>query len=264
MAKVCYCADDFSMRPEISSAILSLLEKERIHATSCMTQSPSWFQDAKVLTSLDTTAEIGLHLNFTQDFGVQDYTEQLPKLMLGAWTGQLSQTKVRDSIIRQWELFCSATGRMPDFVDGHQHVHQFPVIREALFKFLNQQQFKGWVRSLRYPVLTPNTRIKVTLLKLLGATRFSEMCQHYNIHQNSTFAGIYSFDAQSYALLNQQWLAQAQDQLLIMCHPALSHSQSSHDPIHAARVREFEYFDSAQFQQDCRHHHIQLGPLGAI
>mgnify|MGYP000073246266 CR=1 FL=1 len=34
----------------------------------------------------------------------------------------------------QWARFCEALGRAPRFVDGHQHVHQFPVIRDALLQ----------------------------------------------------------------------------------------------------------------------------------
>ena len=55
-------------------------------------------------------------------------------------------------LITQWNHFIEATGKTPDFVDGHQHVHQFPVIRDVLVEFLNQQRFDGWVRNLDHPL----------------------------------------------------------------------------------------------------------------
>ena len=34
----------------------------------------------------------------------------------------------------QFEAFADAFGRPPDFVDGHQHVHLFPQVREAVLE----------------------------------------------------------------------------------------------------------------------------------
>ncbi|MFX7605201.1 ChbG/HpnK family deacetylase, partial [Acinetobacter baumannii] len=49
---------------------------------------------------------------------------------------RLDASALRDEIATQCALFEDATGRAPDYVDGHQHVHQLPQIREALVEVL--------------------------------------------------------------------------------------------------------------------------------
>lgn len=39
MKMVCYCADDYALNDQISRAVRTLLQKNAIQATSCMTQS---------------------------------------------------------------------------------------------------------------------------------------------------------------------------------------------------------------------------------
>lgn len=49
----------------------------------------------------------------------------------------------------QLERFIQLMGRWPDFIDGHQHVHQFPLIRKAMMAVYEQrlQSPAVWVRS---------------------------------------------------------------------------------------------------------------------
>jgi chitin disaccharide deacetylase len=44
----------------------------------------------------------------------------------------LRREKLEGEISSQLQAFITAFGRLPDFIDGHQHVHLFPQIREAL------------------------------------------------------------------------------------------------------------------------------------
>ncbi len=263
MKQVCYCADDFAMNSEISFAVLELIQKNLIHATSCMTQSPRWAEDAQKLCALNNTFDIGLHLNFTEKFHENQYTFPLSKLILKAWTHTLDHTKVENCIQEQWNLFVNATGKHPDFIDGHQHIHQFPIIREILFNFLRKQNFKGWLRSLNHPLSAVSYQRKTMILKLLGAKKFNDLCDQFHLNHNKNFAGIYDFQILDYAKLNQEWLSQAETGLLVMCHPA--HTQNhSQDPIQNARIQEFNYLNSEQFLADCEKFNVQLKPIGAI
>jgi len=263
MAKVCYCADDFAMNPEISEAILLLVQKGVLHATSCMTQSPYWPISAQQLKPLSNHIDVGLHLNFTHLFDRQIPIFSLPKLILKAWFHRLDPKIIQQSIEQQWNLFISEMKRQPDFVDGHQHIHQFPIIREVLIDFLKQHHFQGWIRNLKYPVFIPHYSAKTRLLSMLGAPTLAAICKQKNIYQNKNFAGIYDFKDFDYARLNQQWLMRAKDHLLIMCHPAME-AIDHKDPIAAARVREFQYLNSSQFRDDCRLYQISLGPMDAL
>ena len=263
MAKICYCADDFAMNPEISDAILLLIETGALHATSCMTQAEHWPIAAQQLKPISNNINVGLHLNFTHRFSTTTTTFSLPRLMLKAWSRQLDSKLIQQSIEQQWNAFVAAMGKQPDFIDGHQHIHQFPIIRDALLSFLKQKNFQGWIRNLQHPLITPNYTIKTRLLSALGAASLASQCKQKNIPQNQYFAGIYDFEYENYAQLNQQWLMRAQDNLLIMCHPAMQ-AVDRQDPIAQARVREFQYLSSSQFRDDCRIYQISLTPMDIL
>ena len=261
MPKVCLCADDFALNPQVDRAILNLIEHNVLQATTCMTQSPLWVKDSLNLKKYVGKVDLGLHFNLTHRFDTQTYSYPIKYLMLHAWTHQLDKKLIRRSLEFQWNQFIRNMGQPPDFIDGHQHIHQFPTIREVLMDFLQEQNFKGWVRNLDRIIYVSPYRIKSQLLHLLGAKRFAHLCQRAGISQNQQFAGIYDFSDIQYQTLFQQWFAQAEDQLLIMCHPAIAVSNSD-DPIQNARIKEYNYLISEQFSQDCQKHNIELSRIG--
>lgn len=263
MAKVCYCADDFAMNAEISSAIIQLIERGALQATSCMTQSELWETAAAKLKPFSSQIDIGLHLNFTHAFNSGNTVFSLPALMLRAWSSNLNRELITQCIEEQWDAFVSVMGRQPDFIDGHQHIHQFPFIRDILLQLLKEKNFTGWIRNLQHPIYLPHYRFKTHMLSALGSNALAKACQSYQFSQNEYFAGIYDFKQTDYGELNQYWLAQAKDHLLIMCHPSLSTS-SEQDPIQHARIQEYQYFCSDQFPLDCQKNGIQLTRLGAM
>ncbi|WP_445116248.1 ChbG/HpnK family deacetylase [Acinetobacter sp. WZC-1] len=262
MVKVCYCADDFAMNAEISSAIIQLIEQGVLHATSCMTQSELWETSAVKLKPFLDQVDIGLHLNLTHRFACGNTTFSLTQLMLRAWSATLNPALIIQSIEEQWQLFVSIMGKQPDFIDGHQHIHQFPVIREILLRFLKEKNFRGWIRNLQHPIHLPAYRLKTHLLSALGSNALARACRHHEIMQNQYFAGIYDFHNTNYARLNQHWLSHAREHLLIMCHPAMT-TPRQHDAIQHARVHEYQYLRSEQFHRDCERYQINLTRIGA-
>lgn len=261
MPKVCFCADDFAMNIQIDQAICQLIEQGSLQAVSCMTQSPFWANDALKLKQYAATIDVGLHFNLTHVFDAQTLSYPLGQLMLRAWSHQLDKKLILKSIQQQWNYFIEVIGHQPDFIDGHQHVHQFPIIREVLIGFLKEQQFKGWVRSLSQTVNLAPYRFKSQLLQMLGARRLTQLCQKAKIAQNEQFAGIYDFSITNYRNLCQQWFSHAEQQLLIMCHPSTGLSDTL-DSIYNARSQEYNYLMSAQFFQDCENNNIKLCRIG--
>ena len=59
------CADDFGMAPGINSAILELININRISAASCMTVMRHWPAGAKDLKKNDGNVQLGLHVTLT-------------------------------------------------------------------------------------------------------------------------------------------------------------------------------------------------------
>lgn len=262
MVKVCFCADDYGFNRVVNDGIVALAQQNLLQATSCMTQSSSWAEDAERLKPLQQTLDIGLHFNLTHAFKDDTYALPLGQLMLKAWTRQLDQQTILNSLTQQWDLFVTVMGRAPDYIDGHQHVHQFPVIRHVLVDFLAQKQFKGWIRDLSHTEPTNGYYLKSKLLSLLGAPALQTLCKKQQFRQNHQFAGIYDFNQPDYAALMQSWLKKAQNGLLLMCHPALT--GSSDDVIATARKHEFDYLISDQFKADCQQYQIEPIRMSAI
>lgn len=126
-AELIVCADDFGMTAPINAAVLGLIERGRINATSCMTQAPAWTTGARALAAVRPNAQLGLHF-------------ELPSPWVSA--GE-AQRRLRE----QWALFVGAIGRTPDFIDGHRHVHLFPGPRAALLAFLEASGARPWIRQ---------------------------------------------------------------------------------------------------------------------
>ena len=277
MSTVFFCADDYALNTPISQAILHLLKCGRIQATSCMTQAPEWeLHGAKLrdLKNAHPQTQVGLHFNLTHHFSDNMLFKPLGSLMLSAWFRMLSEAEIQKTLSYQWQRFIDVMGRAPDFIDGHQHVHQFPIIRDVLLTFLTNKGYSGWIRNLSNTVVTPNYVFKSKLLSLLGAHTLAEECAELHFRQNAAFAGIYDFtNATPYVEMMQHWLNHAksnkptasnnvQQSLLIMCHPSVDASDTT-DTIAQARVREYHYFISDQFGQDCADRYITFTHFAA-
>lgn len=238
--------DDLGLSPAVNEAVLLLAEKQRIQSSSFMSFGQI---DSATLTALQRlTIDIGLHLDFTElvkemtDFG------SLKQLIRAAWLRQLSKATVTEVIQRQLDLFEDKIGRVPAFVDGHQHVHQFPVIREILLEQVQKRYAKTVpMRSTR----PTQTDVKSRIIYALGGRRFDKLCRQSKIPMNNGFAGVYDFNADEQQLSQywQQWLRTTHQHAgLIMCHPAVPDNRWS-DSIRLAREREFAWLSSDAFGQ---------------
>lgn len=252
------CADDYGLSAPVSEGILALAEAGRLQAISCMTDSPRWAVDGALLGPL-STVELGLHVNFTEAFATARPVMPLTRLLVASWLRRLDPVQVRQSVSRQWQQFEDVVGRAPDFVDGHQHVHQFPVIRDALLAEASARGFHGWVRSLANLRPTPGMAGKILVLRLLGAGRLRSLLGQHRLSSNRAFGGVYDFSPQAdYRALMQGWLADCPEGALLMCHPALA---GADDGIAAVRLNEFTYLESGQFLLDCQDHEVQLATV---
>jgi len=63
------CVDDFGQHEGINQAALDLAGRRRVSAISCLVDGPAWPAGAAALRAHAASVEVGLHLNFTEDFG---------------------------------------------------------------------------------------------------------------------------------------------------------------------------------------------------
>lgn len=239
------CADDFGLSAAVDTAILDLLSKNRINATSCMVESPRWVDEsAPSLLALRHSVggfEIGLHFNLTETF--PEYQKSsLNQTLIKSYLRRWSRAALILEFNAQLDAFESAMGGAPDFIDGHQHVHQFPQVRDALMSVLQTRYATNqpWVRSTVPPRAFWSGK-PLTLAILGGATLQRQLFKH-NVPSNRGFLGVYDFTGDNYAELFQNWLLHTTSNSLFMCHP--SNDISSTDSISAARVKEYAFFNS--------------------
>ena len=119
------CADDYGIAPGVGRAIRDLLDRHHLSATSCMVVSPDFGAEGPLLAPYAERADVGLHLTLTQD-------QPLGRLMLAAYSRKLDSRAIAAEVERQIARFTQVVGRAPDFIDGHQHVHLLPGVREAV------------------------------------------------------------------------------------------------------------------------------------
>ena len=67
-------------------------------------------------------------------------------------------------VATQVEAFVTAFGRPPDFIDGHQHVHLFPQVRDAVLKVAAETAPSAWVRQCGRPRAAPRLHLAKELM----------------------------------------------------------------------------------------------------
>jgi len=262
LRRICLTADDFGLHAGIDAAILELAESRRIQALSCMMGGQSWRSSAPRLrghSSLD--AELGLHLDLTER-PLERAPRPLRTLILDAYSLRLDRRSVRAEIRLQLNAFEAALGRAPDYVDGHQHVHQLPGVRSELLEELAARypaNAQPWLRStipgksapddgsvVRPPAPPLSTRLKAAFIASLGGYALRGEAQQQGWRMNAALTGVYSFDADAptYRSLLASWLAHAADGSILMCHP--SRSNQPGDAIGPARLIEYQVLASSE------------------
>lgn len=246
MTPIALCSDDYAQNPGIDAGILELLALGRLSAVSCFSTAPNWLSvSAPALRTYREQADIGLHFNLTEGFGVK--AASLNAVILRSLLRSMNLQKVELELERQLDAFEGGFGQAPDFIDGHQHVHQFAGVRQILLKVIKRRYANQpiWVRNT-VPA-NPEWNGKPQILKYLGGQSLSKDLQSAKVASNKGFAGVYGFDQADYAACFKVWLDAAQAGMLIMCHPATEAYPD--DEIAQQRVVEYRFFLSEQFKQ---------------
>jgi predicted glycoside hydrolase/deacetylase ChbG (UPF0249 family) len=243
----------------INTAALQLAEMERVHAIGCMVGAPAWTAGHSAAQHMDASAvDLGLHLDLTEYPLQRQARRTVAHWIWESYLGRLDRDMVRAEIRAQLDAFESAMGRPPAFVDGHQHVHQFPGVRDELLEELacRYGSFKPWIRSTQASShLRPNLHggwrglAKSRVIALLGASGMAWAAGRGQYLQNRHLLGVYDFQAtpDRYRAMLRACLALGEEGDLLMCHPSAQLQLA--DPIHAARKMEFEVLGSSAFAQ---------------
>ncbi|MDB5705067.1 MAG: hypothetical protein JWN66_2183 [Sphingomonas bacterium] len=245
MPRLVLCADDFGLSPEISQVIAGLAEDGKINAISCMTACPGWIEDSELLLSLPLSIEIGLHITLTGEtpltampsFTRDGRLPEIDRVMRDARFRRLPLDEIQGEIAAQFESFATMLGRPPAFVDGHQHVHVLPGIRDIVIAETARNAPFAWLRNCADSVASIAAR--PFRAKAIGNAYHSlglkRAAARAGLSCNDSFGGHYDFDS-DYKEIFPSFLKRPGSAHLVMCHPGAGEMPG--DRIAAGRMRE--------------------------
>ena len=255
------CVDDAAYDAAVTRSVLALAAAGRITAASVMVGSPHWPVHAPALAAAPGI-DLGLHLDLTE-FPVAGPSRPLPVVLLLTYAvGRLAAGALRAAIDAQLDRFERHAGRLPDHIDGHQHVQQLPAVREALLEAIGRRwggsTTHPWVRSGRPPAAAASP--KARLIGALGARRLAALSERAGCATNPALVGVYGFhgDAAAYLARLDGWLAEAPDGALLMTHPAAGGDATARDPIAEARRVEHAVLAGEGFAALLGRHRVRL------
>lgn len=252
---VILCADDFGISAGVNRAIIDLAAQGRLSAVSCMSPGQAWAEGAKALKPFHDRVDVGLHLTFTYLAPLtKELGERLPSektLILKSWARLLDKKLVEKEIRAQFAGFIEAWGAPPDFIDGHQHVHILPVIRDVLLRVRAELAPQSWMRNVvDYSALQEDP--KYGLLAVL-CWRWQGLLRKHKIAHNRILRGAYDYTRPvDYAALMTRWCALSPEPsmgpVLIYCHPGFPDAGlAKYDSVLEPRRREYDFFNGAMF-----------------
>ncbi|WP_412778743.1 ChbG/HpnK family deacetylase [Bordetella ansorpii] len=261
------CADDFGMNSAVDEGILGLVDMGRVSAVSCLSTGPAFA--AHATAARDAGVDLGLHLNLTEPMEGSPGLS-LPGLIASAYAGLLDASWIDAAIRCQLDAFELAVRRAPDYVDGHQHVHQLPVVRRRLLAALRERYGHGqpWLRCTvpgAQQGQRPADVFKARVIGALGARALRRQAREGGWGQNNGLLGVYGLSggAAAYSQRLYAWLRAARDGDLLMCHPAAP-SASYPDGLSAQRAAEYEVLSRPALSTWLEVNRVYVSRFGAL
>jgi chitin disaccharide deacetylase len=254
-------ADDYGISPAVNRAIRDLIARGRLSATSVMVGTPS-FAKVEADALADVAAEraaIGLHFTLTAPFrplgGFRPASTDgtflsLRQMLARGLSRTLDGRAAAVEAEHQIDAFHAAFGRLPDFIDGHQHVHLLPQVGDALLAVMKARTPAAWVRQCgrTSPFLKRGGHAKAHLLGVLSR-RMRSRAHAMGVPTNPGFAGAYNFGHRSsYDAVFASFLDGLPDEGVVMCHPGFVDAELRRlDHLTDMRKHEYAFFAGEAF-----------------
>lgn len=272
--RIILCADDFALAPGVSRAIVELLDAGRLSAVSCMTTSPWWPEHAGWLAGARDRADIGLHLTLNDLAPLSRMPQlapngRLPKygsLLRRAYCRRLPRQEIVEELLRQLDAFESVFRSPPAFLDGHLHVHQLPVVRDAVIEVF-RRRLAGTGTYLR----NCSERLSILCQRRVSVARawtinlpgigLRRLAARHHIPTNQGFSGLYDFSGDvPYAQLFERFVVAARPGSIVVCHPGIVDAElRAQDSLTDQREVEYRYFLSPAFPAALAKAGVRLG-----
>ncbi|WP_146002896.1 ChbG/HpnK family deacetylase [Telmatospirillum siberiense] len=225
------CADDYAISPAVSAGIRELAVAGRLSATGVMSCMPAWADEAPALRPLGAAIAVGLHVTLTDQRPLGAMPRLAPdgrlpgigRLFKLSFGFGLPKEEVAAELERQLDAFEANFGRSPDFIDGHQHVHLLPGVRQAILALFERRLDARhvWLRDCTdrpSAILKRGGAFKAGVIAAVGRP-LSKAARARKIAMNRGFSGFYDIRRQSLGAVLEGMLADAGDGHLLMVHP---------------------------------------------
>ena len=210
------CADDFGISKSVSDGILELLYKKRLTAVSCMLNyDGNIINEIDSLLSFNSICDIGLHLNLTSGKPLSSGIDKssglvdkhgnflnFKKLLKNILFKKVNIDILSLEIEKQINYFLLLTKKFPDFVDGHQHIQQLPIIRNLLPEICSRifENKNFYIRVGRFPIkqsiihkLKPEMILGSCLIDFFSTASIKQL-DFFKIKFNNYLLGYYNYN----------------------------------------------------------------------
>ncbi len=260
--RIWLCADDYGIAPGVNAAIRDLVGRGRLNATSVMVGAPNFSTaEAAALDALNAgerRVAIGLHFTLTRPFrplskGFAPLSggalPSIEAMMMRAVFRVLDRHALAAEAEAQLAAFAAAFGRPPDFVDGHQHVHLFPQVRDAIVAAVKTAAPSAWMRQCGSVSATPRWSDPKAMVLDAFSRGFCRAARAVGVAFNPAFAGTYTFNADAdFAALFPRFLDGLPPGSLVMCHPGVVDAELERlDPLTTLREHEYAFLRGDAF-----------------
>ncbi|MGX5801777.1 ChbG/HpnK family deacetylase [Bradyrhizobium sp. Arg314] len=264
-------ADDYGLAPGVSGAILDLIERGRLTGTGCMTGFPEWQEAAACIRPLRKRAAVGLHLTLTDQIAATGSSSLAPdgklprlaSLALPVRRGRIDERDVHAELDTQYERFTEALAGPPDYIDGHQHVHFLPVVRNWLLARFAAAAHKPALRGA--PGLSGlDAAAKIAAIATLAAG-FNRSMQRAGFSVMTPLCGIYDWrQPAKFASTLRAAIETLPEQGVFMCHPGhVDETLRARDPMQGVREVEFAVLSSEDFSASLDRAGVRVMDAGA-
>ena len=255
--RIVLCADDYGYSPGVSRGIRELLERERLSATSCMVVFPEFETDGPLLNPFLGRADIGLHFTLTVGRTIGSV----------AWEAHVHPRRLQQVVSeleQQVTKFVDVIGRPPDYIDGHQHVHVLPVVRDAVVRVA--RRIGAYVRSTSDPIGIAMCRrpgLFESIYLARASRKLAALARTAGVATNLGFRGVRTFREKGpFRLLFQRMIKDAGTGCLVMCHPGYPDALlTERDPVQTMREEELRYLAGPDFLRDLASEGVVLSRL---
>lgn len=249
-------ADDFGIGPETTRGILDLAARGIVTSTVLLVNSPHAPDAVRLWRKLGARLELGWHPCLTLDRPVLPAAvvpslvdadgrfHSLPRFLKRLLHQQLALTEIRAELSAQLERFHQLVQSPPAVVNGHHHLHVFPIIgpilRELLATVSPRPYLRRVVESCKTELLIPGARMKRFVMSSLGrrAARTQQQMGFPGAARLAGLGGALRNDSRYFL----RWLRCVPGETVeLICHPGYQDAALiGRDERLCERVREWE------------------------